>query len=282
MSQTTDIAWCDYTASPWFGCTEVDPCCVNCYAREMTLRYRWADWGKNSPRVQSKGFRSNAAKWNTNGWICDECGKFHTSRATCQSAIGHRPRIFPSLMDWLDDQVPIEWLADFLEVIFSTPNLDWLLLTKRPENWARRILEARDKCLYGARPMVTNWLDGIPPANVWFGYTAGTRQTWIERYEVAADIPAKVLWCSAEPLLSRFGFEDLPQIPLQLDWLVVGGESGPKRRDCGVEAIERLATDALSWNTPVFVKQDCAPKPGQQGRISNEIWSLKQFPINLQ
>lgn len=60
--------------------------------------------------------------------------------------------------------------------------------------------------------------------------------------------------------------------------MIVGGESGPKRRDCGVEAICDLARQASTAGIPTFVKQDCALRPGQQGRIPDDVWALKQFP----
>jgi protein gp37 len=63
-----------------------------------------------------------------------------------------------------------------------------------------------------------------------------------------------------------------------INWVIVGGESGPNRRDCTAGAIEHVAGQCAAANVPVYVKQDCAMNPGQQGRISDEIWSLKQFP----
>jgi len=67
-----------------------------------------------------------------------------------------------------------------------------------------------------------------------------------------------------------------------LDWIVIGGESGPKRRDCGVDDIVALARTAKECGVKVFVKQDCALYPGQQGRIPNDIWELKEFPAGVQ
>jgi protein gp37 len=64
-----------------------------------------------------------------------------------------------------------------------------------------------------------------------------------------------------------------------LHWVIVGGESGGGRRDCGVEAIEGVAEQCVNAGVPVFVKQDCSFRPGQQGRISEDVWKLKQYPI---
>jgi protein gp37 len=64
----------------------------------------------------------------------------------------------------------------------------------------------------------------------------------------------------------------------QIHWVIVGGESGKDRRDCGEDAITDIANQCFNAGVPCFVKQDCAFKPGQQGRIPNVIWALKQFP----
>jgi len=64
----------------------------------------------------------------------------------------------------------------------------------------------------------------------------------------------------------------------RIDWVIVGGESGKNRRDCGVEAIKYVASQCVVAGVPCFVKQDCALKPGQQGRLNDGTWRLKEFP----
>lgn len=286
MSQYTDIAWCDFTASPWFGCTEVSPGCVNCYAREMTLRRKWAGWGDSSPRVRSKGFWTNVYKWNR--------------PKPDVLAGGSRPRIFTSLMDWLDPQVPIEWLADFLRVVHDCQNLDWLLLTKRPGEFfrlmARATAEFESREDYVAGEWLMQWI-GMgkpnPPSNVWFGVTCEDQTRADQRLPILQTIPAKIRWVSAEPLLGPIcfqgelnshsynwlkKFEGTTRDGRGVDWIVVGGESGGKRRDCGVWGIHNIAAQCQAAGVPVFVKQDCAAQPGRQGRIRDEFWRLKEFP----
>lgn len=293
MSIKTGIAWADSTASPWFGCSEVSPGCMNCYAREMTLRRKLAGWGDNAPRVKSKGFEKNVRAWNRHAWVCDSCGKFHTFRQTaingCQSAKGHRPRIFPSLMDWLDPKASYQLRRDFLEAIWECQNLNFLLLTKRPELFMPLMWEVLNLGVPQAmHPWLLEWLDvGHPPSNVWIGVTAEDRKHADERIPELLEIPAKVRFVSVEPLLEPIHFGAVPGSlvsPIyqnrrcKVDWVIVGGESGPKRRDCGVEAICDVARQCVNAGVPVFVKQDCAAKAGQQGRIPEEIWKLKQFP----
>jgi protein gp37 len=185
-------------------------------------------------------------------------------------------------MDWLDPQVPVEWLADFLRVIAETPNLDWLLLTKRPELWQAR-LEAVGRTTSTGKgyAVAASWLNGAAPANVWFGVTCEDQTRANERLPILLCIPAKIRWVSAEPLLGPIKFRDDvlcqdPDCGRGVDWIVVGGESGSKRRDCGVEAIVDVAGQCQAAGVACFVKQDCAQRPGQQGRIPAHIWALKE------
>ncbi|MCV5968583.1 phage Gp37/Gp68 family protein, partial [Lactococcus petauri] len=88
-----------------------------------------------------------------------------------------RPRVFVnSMSDWLDNEVPIAWLAYLLETLHLCPHLDFQLLTKRPENWEERLNVALGECLFKPasesaplRDFIAAWLNGTPPANVWIG-----------------------------------------------------------------------------------------------------------------
>lgn len=297
MSIKTGISWCHHTASPWFVCTEVDECCANCYARVMTqtkfaafirLAYKRAGyaewetmpvWGKHAPRVMAQSFWKNFEKWN----------------GQAKKAGEHR-RVFTSLMDWLDDMPAgviyqdgartsvASIVGDYLKTIYETPWLTHLMLTKRPENFRQRLKEVME--LWGLNSgndsfvaWLENWLDGTSaPGNVWFGWTAGTKEMWKERHEIARDIPAQVRWCSAEPLLEDLSFEDIE--PCIFDWIVIGGESGKGRRDPpnAENSIISLANNARMRMIKTFVKQDCAFLPGMQGRLPPEIFAIKEFP----
>lgn len=256
MSDTTNIAWATHTASPWFGCTEVDPCCANCYARELTLKHKWAGWGDNSPRVRSKGFWKDAYKWNRRA-----------------QGAAERPRVFTSLMDWLDAKTPTEWLADFMRVIRETPHLDWLLLTKRPQNFIHRLQSADANARLS---WTLAWMSGSPPPNVWFGVTCGTQNSADVRIPILRTISAKVRWLSVEPILEPITM-DLSGI----HWVVVGGESGARRREPAVgtvAAIVDVVRQCRAANVPCFVKQDSGRLSGMQGRLPDDIWQIKQFP----
>ena len=281
MSEKTNIAWASHTASPWFGCSKVSPGCTNCYAEQLTLQKKWAGWGDNSPRVRSKGFWKDAYRLNR--------------KADDSVGMGfNRPRMFTSLMDWLDPKAPIEWLSDFLKVVHDCENLDWLLLTKRPELfWDRLqgVLDSLKECPASYETFLMDWSDGFPPENVWVGATVENQQMANKRIPVLLDIPAKIHWLSVEPLLSPVELWRVCGLTLNrnkdhsirsdgnsIDWVVVGGESGKNRRDCGPDAISNVAYQCLNAGVPVFVKQDCAFKPGQKGRLCDDVWALKQYP----
>lgn len=276
MSATTNIEWATHTASPWFGCSKVSPGCTNCYAEALTLQKKWAGWGDNSPRVRSKGFWEDAYRYNRKA-----------------EGVAERPRMFTSLMDWLDPRAPTQWLAEFLGVIRDCHNLDWLLLTKRPELFDSRMIDVfhcEANIGQDIREFASGWRHGrMVPQNVWFGVTVENQEMADKRILELLRIPARIRWLSVEPLLEHVELGLLGTIPkdisaqylptsAKIHWVVVGGESGSKRRDCGVKAINDIVLQCWDAMVPCFVKQDCAFRPGQQGRISDEIWKVKEYP----
>lgn len=118
MGENSTISWTDHTFNPWIGCTKVSPACDGCYAEAMMdLRYGRVKWGGERVRTSKANWRKPIA-WNK-----------------AAEAAGTRPRVFcASLADVFDNQVPPQWRADLFELIRITPNLTWLLLTKRPQN----------------------------------------------------------------------------------------------------------------------------------------------------
>lgn len=297
MAKNSNIAWTTHTFNPWIGCTKVSPGCKNCYAETLdknrfsktvgggTKDKPISHWGKGAPR-----YRTSTSLWN-------QPRKWNTE---VEAHPDYRARVFPSLLDWLDEEAPAEWLADFLELIHETPNLDWLLLTKRPKNFEEQIACASEN-LHPEGNIASEWLSGRPPENVWIGVSVEDQKRADERIPQLLRIPAKVRFLSVEPLLGPVDLKWIENDGYKLnclmgrqtdmgrpcedfgakvDWVIVGGESGAGRRDCTHHAIENVAMQCQAGDVPVFVKQDCAAKPGLQGRISNDTWSLKQFPTN--
>lgn len=274
------IEWTDHTFNPWIGCTKVSPGCANCYAeRDMDHRRHRVKWGKGQPRSRiSEYYWRQPLKWNKEGLICDLCGTNHTADLQiCSGWPDRRPRVFcASLADWLDDEVPIEWLADLLRLIHQTPNLDWLLLTKRPENWGSRITQAHRhnarELHRGSLEMAWHWTQGVAPANVWLGVSVEDQQRADERIPELLKIPAKVRFLSCEPLL---GSVRLPTGCRGIHWIIAGGESGPKARPMTVEWVQSIADQCASAGVAFFMKQG-----------SQDNWpafkDLSSFPKTLQ
>ncbi len=262
MAENSTIEWTDHTFNPWIGCTQVSPGCANCYAAAQDKFRKWTPegWGAGKPRRRTKTW-GEPLKWNNKADM----------DATQAEAMGmdlRRPRVFcASLADWLDDEVPIEWLADLLKLIHDTPNLDWLLLTKRPENFEDRISDAGD--VLGDHPdtmwpdtaandlwwWVQNWLEGHAPRNVWIGTTVEDQARADERIPALLKIPARVRFLSCEPLLEGVDLrlEDLKSESLH--WLICGGESGPGKRAMNPEWARALRDQCAAAGVPFFMKQ---------------------------
>lgn len=298
MAEQTEISYLDSTASPWTGCAEVSPGCANCYARQLAKRHGWCGWGRGERRHRFKGFEANARRWNAKAgrrqlaWDTFRANSTVTDSDLIQAGfkLPVRPRIFPSLCDWLDEEVPIHWLADFLKLIHDTPHLSWLLLTKRPGNGLLRlqgVQHALGTTVSDPGSRVSEWLrlwlNGQPPHHVWFGVSVEDQQRANERIPALLRIPAHIRWLSVEPLIGPVGFslwhrDDDTHSPADLDWVVCGGESGPKARPCRVEWIRSIVQQCKAANVPCFVKQFSGHRPGQQGILPDELWNTKQFP----
>ena len=142
MSETT-INYVQYSFSPWEGCTKVSDGCTNCFAFERDKRHlteKVDHWGPGAPRRQmSAVYWRQPIAWNR------KAGEAMNEAHAVAFTLPTRPRVLcPTLGDWLDPEVPIEWLADLLDLIRRTPNLDWLLLTLQ---WGRAPRSAETKRL---------------------------------------------------------------------------------------------------------------------------------------
>lgn len=271
MSEQTKIQWCDHTFNPWEGCTKVSPGCLHCYAETRNHRFGMDNWGKGKPRR-----RTSASNWKQPlKWNRDADAEYHQAIEDCK--IGglpfdwHRPRVFcASLADWLDDEVPIDCLADLLKLIHDTPNLDWLLLTKRPENFfallqcAWRYMATRSD-LREATQWVINWENrGQFPQNVWIGTSVEDQKRADERIPELLQIPAKIHFLSVEPMLGPIDFDSVrhgndPDLTMidsgMIHWAIFGGESGPGARPCDMLWIQDGIRQCRAAGVAPFVKQ---------------------------
>jgi protein gp37 len=200
MAKITNISWCDSTFNPWIGCTKVSEECRDCYA-EITATKPQIDisWGPGQPRrPASEQTWSEPVKWNAQA-----------------IRSGLRKRVFcASMGDVFDHEAPLGARARLFELIQATPQLDWLLLTKRPQLIEEQLKE------------IGVW-DLLPMPNVWLGFSAGNQQNFDLRWPIMRKIPAVVRFCSYEPAIGPIV---LPQDTVgELDWLICGGETHPEK-----------------------------------------------------
>lgn len=265
MGENSKIEWTTHTFNPWVGCQKVGPGCDFCYAEDMMdKRYGRVEWGPHGDRL-----RTAPANWRKPlAW----------NKAA--DGTGERPRVFcASLADWADTHksIPHGWREDLGDLIEATPNMDWLLLTKRIGN---------------ADEVLGEMFTYQVPSNVWVGITV------VNQAEADRDIPKLLalkrtrgigmVFLSIEPLLgaidlahipmskpdeqtvfrainaltgrrghgSKFGYTETCD-PLQphLDWVIVGGESGSNARPMHPDWARSLRDQCAAAGVPFLFKQ---------------------------
>lgn len=229
MGANSKIEWTDHTFNPWVGCTKISEGCKHCYAEALAKRTGLAVWGDHGERHAT----SNAYWKHPYAWA---------KKARMNE--GPKPRVFcASLADVLEDKSELPLLRGNLwNVIRDTADaLDWLLLTKRPEN------------------------SGMIPADVmeqvWFGATMENQARANERMQVLVESKAQVRFVSAEPLLGPIDFEEFPMRTMDggenpgIDWVIVGGESGPGARPMSEDWVRLIRNQCVSAGVPFFYKQ---------------------------
>jgi protein gp37 len=227
MGESTKIAWTHHTFNPWIGCEKVSSACKHCYASVDTFarasRARGLElWGKNAARhVTSDDNWKLPLRWN---------------RAAEQA--GERRRVFcASLADVFEDRADlVEPRARLLSLIARCTGLDWMLLTKRPENMVRFTREG-----WGV-----SW-----PSHVWAGATVEDNES-LDRISHLQGVPASVRFLSVEPLLERI---DLSRRLEGIHLCIVGGESGSKARPFLLNWADEIRNACSKTGTAFFFKQ---------------------------
>ncbi len=243
MGEVSKIAWTDATFNPWWGCTRVSPGCEHCYAEQLaTVRRRLPVWGVDADRkAMSAAYWRAPVKWDR-----DAARDGVRRRVFCASMAD----VFEILPDrnvagW---KVQGEARSRLWDLIAATPNLDWLLLTKRPENIDR--LAPWDGSGSRIESIVTRppW-----PTNVWLGVTAEDRRRAAERLPILLDIPARVRFVSHEPGLEAVDFR--PWLSGGVHWVITGGESGPGARPYSIDWARHVVNTCRMFGAAPFVKQ---------------------------
>ncbi len=237
MGENSAIAWTDHTFNPYWGCRKVSPACDHCYAETWAIRTGRPDlWGTGKYRVFGDRHWRQPLLWNERAMLSHK-----------------RLKVFcASMADVFDKDAPAVERARLWRLVMATPNLDWLLLTKRIGN-ARRMLPEH--------LMV----------NVWLGASVVTREEFERDVPKLKALPAQVRFLSVEPLLEDLGAIDLAGI----DWVIVGGESGSKARHVDYTWYGHILEQCVMQGVPFFMKQ-------LSQHDTPDFKDFKAFPRELQ
>ena len=251
MSGSTNIAWTNKTWNPVRGCERVSEGCRNCYAEVLAARHSYeGGWGHEVAH-----YVGGMPRWT---------GVIETKAQQVKLPLKWRKpcMIFVnSMSDLFHARVPFNFVDELYEVMDRCPQHTFQILTKRPERMLHYLMRRqKERCL-------------APIANVWHGVSAEDQETFNERVTVLRQVPAAVRFVSAEPLLGKID-ADLDAI----HWLIVGGESGPNRREMNMYHARSLIAQCRAAGVPIFIKQDSGPRPGMQGRFTDEEWAIKEYP----
>lgn len=252
MADTTNISWCDSTFNPVVGCERISPACDFCYAAS------WANRTGQAGLWQGERRRTSIENWRKPLHWERQHGQFFAQH-------GRRRRVFcASLADVFDNAWDPLWREELFELIKRTPNLNWLLLTKRIGN-AVKMLPA-------------DW--GAGYENVWLGATIANQAEADRDIPKLLATPAHVRFLSCEPLLgpidlsaalweccenweycdygcygSRAECCGTPNFRDLLDWVIAGGESGPNARPSHPDWFRSLRDQCAAAGVPFHFKQ---------------------------
>jgi protein gp37 len=239
------IEWTEVTWNPTTGCDRTSPGCDNCYALTLAKRLKAMGQPKyqrdGDPRTSGPGFGLTVHP--------DVLSHPHRWREP-------RTVFVNSMSDLFHPEVPFEFIEDVFTVMADTPQHTYQVLTKR----SKRLAQLADRL---------DW-----PANVWMGVSVET-QRYAFRLDQLREVPAAVRFVSAEPLLGSLEL-DLTDI----NWLIAGGESGPRSRPVNADWIESLRDQCAAADTAFFFKQWGGRTPKAGGReLDGRTWD--EMPVSI-
>lgn len=258
MAENSKIEWCHHSVNLWWGCTEVHAGCDNCYARVFSNRFNQPLWGNDVPRKEIKSAWDNLIKFQN---LAAAKGEIH------RVFVGSMMDIFEKAMPIIDAEVP-EYTTGVLRNRFFSqitdgwyPNLLFLFLTKRPSNINKRIPD--------------HWKE-TPPDNVMFGTSPVDQKTADTLIPQLLQVKGKK-FLSVEPQLAEIKLQSNwlignHDIKGQIDWVIQGGESGPKRRPFNLDWAYSLRDQCAEARVPYFFKQIDKVQP-----IPADLM-IRQFP----
>lgn len=266
MGETTEISWCHSTFNPWIGCTKISDGCKSCYASVDTYARVSASrglplWGPGSTR-----HRTSAANWKKPFSWNKKAMRAREEWANLYGVPGvdpasapsrpERPRVFcASLCDVFEDVAKRAdgprldgWRAELWPTVEKCDELDWMFLTKRPQNVMRMVPEK----------WRAEW-----PRHAWIGTSVENQDAANERVPELLKVPARIRFLSMEPLLGPVdlmaAWGDAIRAPLAvaqtIDLVIVGGESGPRARPFDLAWARSLRDQCNAAGVSFFMKQ---------------------------
>jgi len=241
------IEWTNHTANLWWGCTKVHAGCDNCYATALSKRYGHDVWGSDKPRRQIKNVWKMLERYQK---VAESLGEIH------RVFVGSMMDVFEKPMPLVDHEgkpcniSEAEYsntgqLRDkfFNEVVPNSPNLMFLLLTKRPSNINKYIPKEWKK---------------NPPKNVMFG-TSPVNQLTANKLIAQLSEVNGYKFLSVEPQLEPIDLKikgnNGKLLIESIDWIIQGGESGARKRPFNIEWGRSLRDDCHQFAVPYFFKQ---------------------------
>jgi protein gp37 len=247
VSDKSRIEWTDATWNPVTGCSKVSPGCAHCYAETLSLRFGWSQ----------------------RPWLpayAPENVILHPERLDQPLRWRQPRRVFVnSMSDLFHELVPDAFIYAVFERMRHASWHSYQILTKRPERMAR-VVDA----YYAGHPGVG------PLPHVWLG-TSIENDRWTARADALRTTAAAVRFISAEPLLGPLPSLDLTEI----DWLIVGGESGTGARPMDPTWARQLRDLALATGNAFFFKQWGGRIPKAGGReLDGRTWDEYPKPVS--
>jgi protein gp37 len=231
MGEKTAISWTDHTFNPWWGCIKVSPGCAHCYAETFTHRMGLSIWGPTQRRFFGDKHWAEPLKWNKAAALAG------VKRRVFCASMADVFEVFPGL----DEQRARLWA-----LVATTPNLEWLILTKRPENISTRI------------PTDLSY----PSSNVRLGVTCEDQANADKRIPKLLEAWQGKNFVSYEPAIGplHIGRWVRPtghnfQYSSALDWMICGGESGAGCRPMNLDWARNLKSECYTVGVPFFFKQ---------------------------
>jgi protein gp37 len=249
MGSNTSISWTDHTFNPWWGCTKVSAGCDHCYAETFDKRVGGAHWGKGQPRRE----------------FGDKHGAEPLAWDAAAAKAEKKELVFcASMADVMDDESPIGARDRLWELIDSTPNLIWQLLTKRPHRYNTSYLPREFK-----------------HGNVWLGTTTEDQDAynlrWPILYRAGLSHYLKT-FVSYEPAIGPLELTGAGKWAIVPDWVICGGESGHGSRPMDAAWARSLRDQCASMGAAFHMKQMGSVFGPHKGNELPDDLNIKQFP----